>query len=259
MAILTRGERFKDARIVFNRNGKQTLREVEQATGVNKAKIQALEDDEKSRSVGYEDIAALARHYGVTTDYLLSLTDDPKPKPSAVDELGLSASAVKRILQIKNNSGMNDYIGICDEILSSPLFEKIVWDLRCLASAAIADDIYYRSLSRFRQKNPEESELDYFERNFVDKEAFYCKLNDIADDMQFNVNSHIAGYLRYMVKLDQANEDALNALDTFIIDGIGPEVVCPALRTGINDLFDALVKDLIGAEKRKFYTQQTEE
>lgn len=259
MATLTRGERFKDARTEFNRNGKQTLREVEQATGVNKAKIQALEDDEKSRSVGYEDIAALAKHYGVTADYLLSLTDDPKPRPSAVDELGLSAKTIKRILQIKANSEMNDYIGVYDTILSSSLFDSIVFRVRCLASASIAEEIYYRAVSRFRQKNPDESELEYFERNYVDKKELYRKLDDIADDMQLSGNSHIAGYLRYMAKLEQANEDALNALDTFIVDGIGPEVVCPALRTDINELFDALIKEVIGTEKRGFYAQQTKE
>lgn len=203
--------------------------------------------------------ASAANYFKVSTDYLLGLTDDPKPKPSAVDELGLSNGAVKRIRYIKGNSELNDYIGICDAILSSSLFEKIVYDLRCLVSASIADDIYYRSLARFRQRSPEESELDYFERSFVDKEMFYHKMGDIADDMQYSANSHVAGYLRYMVKLEQANEDALNSFDTFTIDGIGPEVVCPALRTGINEYFDALVKETIAAEKRKFYNQQSQE
>lgn len=259
MKSLTRGERFKDARIEFNQNGKQTLREVEQATGVNKAKIQALEDDEKSRSVGYEDIAALAKHYGVTADYLLSLTDDPRPKPSAVDELGLSAKTVKRILHVKNNSELNDYIGMYDSILSASLFDDIVYNLRCLVSASIADDIYYRTLCCHSQRDPNESGQEWFERNCIDKESFYRKLYDIADDVQRQGNSHAAGYLRYMIKLDQANEDALNELDTFTVDGIGPEVMCPALRTNINEMFDNLIKNLIEAEKRKFHLSQAEE
>ena len=43
---LTRGERFKDARIVHNQHGKQTMDEVAAAPGIKKSLIQALEKDE---------------------------------------------------------------------------------------------------------------------------------------------------------------------------------------------------------------------
>ena len=66
---LTRGERFKDARIVHNQHGKQTMDEVAAATGISKSLIQALENDDKERSVGYDKVAALAAHYRVTADY----------------------------------------------------------------------------------------------------------------------------------------------------------------------------------------------
>lgn len=89
MPILTRGERFKDARIVYNQNGKQTMKAVETETGVSASLIKDLEDDKSTRSVGYDKVAALAKHYGVSADYLLSLSDDPAFKPCAVDELGL--------------------------------------------------------------------------------------------------------------------------------------------------------------------------
>ena len=74
MARLTRGERFKDARIVHNRNGKQTMDEVATATSVSKSLIQSLEDDSINRSVGYDKVAKLATHYRVTTDFLLGLS-----------------------------------------------------------------------------------------------------------------------------------------------------------------------------------------
>ena len=66
---LTRGERFKDARIVHNQHGKQTMDEVAAATGISKSLIQALENDDKERSVGYDKVAALAAHddLGITT------------------------------------------------------------------------------------------------------------------------------------------------------------------------------------------------
>ncbi len=75
MCNLTRGERFKDARTVYNKHGKQTMDEVAAATGVGKSVIQSLEDDDNLRSVGYEKIISLAKHYGVTSDYLLGLSN----------------------------------------------------------------------------------------------------------------------------------------------------------------------------------------
>ena len=74
MHTLTRGERFKDARKVYNRNGSQSMEQVRQATGVSKCALTALEDDESTTGVSYLSVAALARHYGVSADWLLGLS-----------------------------------------------------------------------------------------------------------------------------------------------------------------------------------------
>lgn len=147
MATLTRGERFKDARTEFNRNGKQTLREVEQATGVNKAKIQALEDDENNRSVGYEDVATLAKHYGVTADFLLGLTDDPAIHSRTLDELGLSAMAAREICfsrKVDIGAIGVDCMPTLNAMLESGRFHALVMDMHFLIRAAEARSIYRR-------------------------------------------------------------------------------------------------------------------
>lgn len=77
MYSLTRGERFKDARIVHNQHGSQSMDEVHAATGVSASMIKDLEDDQKERSVGYDKIAILAEHYGVSSDYLLGFSPYP--------------------------------------------------------------------------------------------------------------------------------------------------------------------------------------
>lgn len=103
-------ERFKDARIVHNKNGKQTIREVESATGVNYGKIQRVEDGEGE--VGHTCIAPLAKHYGVSTDYLLGLCEDPYPIPSATNELGLPPGAVhffRDLAEKQQNGKIVDY------------------------------------------------------------------------------------------------------------------------------------------------------
>ena len=101
MYRLTRGERFKDARVVYNVHKKQTMDEVAAATGVSKSLIQSLEDDNTNRSVGYDKVAKLAAHYRVKTDFLLGLSDDPSPMPSVIDDLGLSLKAIDAIEQLE--------------------------------------------------------------------------------------------------------------------------------------------------------------
>ena len=66
-------ERLKDARVVYNKNGSQTMREVEDETGVSKSAISDLENGK--RGVDYRKVASLAKHYGVSADWLLGLSE----------------------------------------------------------------------------------------------------------------------------------------------------------------------------------------
>lgn len=139
MAKLTRGERFKDARIVHNQHKKQTMDEVATATGVSKSLIQSLEDDSVNRSVGYDKVAKLAAHYRVTTDFLLGLSDDPFPMPSVVDDLGLSLKAVDAIEQLEMfdtpngqlqfGNASSHALDILNCLLESPDFHEVMGNL----------------------------------------------------------------------------------------------------------------------------------
>ena len=70
--ILSRGERFKDVRLVYNQHGKQTMDEVAKASGVAKTVIHNAEDN---KGITADSLAKLALHYGVSADYLLGLSD----------------------------------------------------------------------------------------------------------------------------------------------------------------------------------------
>lgn len=104
MCTLSKGERFKDARTVYNQHGSQSMDEVYKATGVSASMIKDLEDDEKSRSVGYEKVAILAKHYGVSSDFLLGLTDIPSKNYDVrrlAEMTGLTQDAIVAILRAK--------------------------------------------------------------------------------------------------------------------------------------------------------------
>lgn len=139
MAYLTRGERFKDARVVYNQNGKQTMVQVSAATKVSQSTISDLENDGSARRVNYEDVACLAKHYGVSADYLLGLTDDHHINPSAVDELGLTEKAVKNIEKVKQGANNDPFFCRTLAALNSMLGgEQLQTFLGFIANAEIA-------------------------------------------------------------------------------------------------------------------------
>jgi len=100
MIIATRAERFECARTEYNVHGSQSIVEVAKATGIQASMISDLENNDKSRGVSYEAVAALAKHYGVFADYLLGLSAVPSRK---ADEqaigifTGFSPASVERL------------------------------------------------------------------------------------------------------------------------------------------------------------------
>lgn len=153
MCILTRAERFKDARTVYNKNGKQSMEEVYKATGVSASLIKDLEDDDKSRSVGYDKIAILANHYGVSADYLLSITNDPEKSPCATDDLGLSANAVRWMLELANSIDGDRYTKHLSTLLEMQDFQTLLFSLIEYFSAIKAASVAESILNNFASPN----------------------------------------------------------------------------------------------------------
>ena len=138
MVRLTRGERFKDARTVHNQHKKQTMDEVAAATGISKSLIQALEDDDNNRSVGYDKVATLAAHYHISTDYLLGLSDDPSLSPAATDDLHLSEKAIK---QMKYFTCTEQHAAELSALMEDRLFWSMLREIIAYQKASIAEGI----------------------------------------------------------------------------------------------------------------------
>lgn len=147
---LTRGERFKDARIVHNQHGKQTMDEVAAATGIKKSLIQALENDDNDRDVGYTKVATLAAHYRVTADFLLGFTNDPHPQRTAIDDLGITpAIAEKFKLRKKLNCTDSDITGKYNRVLESDDVWLLLGLIHGYMTAVEADSIFWELESKY--------------------------------------------------------------------------------------------------------------
>lgn len=150
MKELTRGERFKDARTVHNRHGSQTMNAVQNATGVSASLIADLENDEKERKANYIDVASLAKHYGVTTDWLCGLADDHHIHPCASNELGLSEESIYFL------KSLNDVKDRFEKLLSSPgeietaeAWKEAIAKVKCLKSLQGYELRYYANLCAY--------------------------------------------------------------------------------------------------------------
>lgn len=246
MARLTRGERFKDARVVHNQHKKQTMDEVSAATGVSKSLIQSLEDDSVNRSVGYDKVAKLAEHYGVTTDYLLCLTDDPHRQPAATDDLGLSAKAVKKIRNMQScSSNEREYMDFFSRFLESDLFNHFIYSLYMRCQVNIAEIVYGSTYTQEFNPAPPNAQSNQNQR-----------VLDIADSGKYN--SVVSSYLRQMARFDQEQEK-LCGDDDFSFDctfdrGIVPQII----EMDTISAFDALKRDLCHITSRRIERQLRE-
>lgn len=190
MCTLTRGERFKDARTVHNQHGSQSMNDVYEATGVSASMIKELEDDEKTRSVGYEKVAILAKHYGVSADFLLGLTKDPSIQPSAVDELGLSKESAQFFKTVKN--GENKLVSAgslpaINQFIDSSLFIfAFLGEYSTYAKGAGMHNAIFDSL--LHEGNMDDESFEKFE----EKLAHLTGLKDCPFELKEYVNSENA-------------------------------------------------------------------
>ena len=83
-------EKLKDLRIERG----LSLQELSEQTGLSRAALGNYETDDY-KEITHKAIVILADFYGVTSDYLLGLTENREQHPFAVDELGLDDESVK--------------------------------------------------------------------------------------------------------------------------------------------------------------------
>lgn len=114
---LTIQERLKDLRT----ERRMTLEQLSEATGLSRAALGKYETDD-FKDISPFSIAALAKFYGVSTDYLLGLTEQKNHPDTTLDELHLSDGAVD-VLKSRNFNKR-----LLSEMLCHPDFQRMMLD-----------------------------------------------------------------------------------------------------------------------------------
>ncbi len=129
---LTIGERLKDMRT----NRRLRLEDVAEQTGLSKSALGKYESDDAG-GMNHYAVVRLAEFYGVSTDFLLGLTENKRHPNTALDELHLSDDAIDVLKSGKINSRL------LSELISHVDFRRLMVDMEIyvdrIASMRIQD------------------------------------------------------------------------------------------------------------------------
>ena len=115
---LTAGERLKDLRLAHS----LTLKELAEQTGLSASALGSYEANE-DKEISLFGITALARFYGVSTDYLLGLTETKNHPNTELHELGLSDEMIDMLKSGKINKRL------LSELVAHPGFRRFLVDM----------------------------------------------------------------------------------------------------------------------------------
>ena len=145
---LTLGERLKDLRV--ERSLK--LETLAEQTGLSKSALSKYESDDVTDLSIYA-VTTLAEFYGVTTDYLLGVTENKKRPDAVLSDLHLSDGAV----DVLRNGKFNHRL-LC-ELLEHPDFARWMTDLEICVDGLVSDRI--RDMNAMVEATRQELEKRY--------------------------------------------------------------------------------------------------
>ena len=127
---LTIQERLKDLRV----ERKLTLKDLEAVTGLSSSALGSYETDEY-KDISHYALVKLAKFYGVTTDYLLGLSEMKSHPNAALADLRLSDGMIDLL-----KSGRIDNALLC-ELAAHPDFVKLLADIQIYVEGIAAMQI----------------------------------------------------------------------------------------------------------------------
>jgi len=194
----------------FKSNRCLTMKHLATKTGISKTALSSYETDEL-KDIPHTVITKLAKYYGVSTDYLLGLTENIKYHSIGIQELNID-DIMAELLQPGH---VNNHL-LC-ELATHPAFSKLMTGLEIYVDGFINLQIetINSALDAVRQRLSEQFHPD--------SDDYYMKLLDashIEDDVYFlNI---IQNDLKAVINDIRANhkKDSENAADINITDKI---------------------------------------
>ncbi len=155
--MLTISERLEDLR----RKRDLTLEELAEATKISKSALSKYENKD-FKDISPFNVVTLARFYGVTTDYLMGVSNMEKPDDAEIQELRLTNDA----LSVLKNGGFNGLL--LSEVISHKDFLRLMVDMEIfvdyIAQMQVNNLNYGMGTARGivqKQYHPDENELFY--------------------------------------------------------------------------------------------------
>ena len=176
---LTTGERIKDLRLAHS----LTLKELAEQTGLSASALGSYEANE-DKEISLFGITTLARFYGVSTDYLLGLTETKNHPNAALHELGLSDEVIDMLKSGKINKRL------LSELVAHPDFRRFLTDMEIfvdrIADMRVHDMNAVLNAARrmvMEQQGPDENDLYIrtLELSQVSEEGYFSHV--LHDDL----------------------------------------------------------------------------
>lgn len=152
-----------------------------------------------TRGPQLEQLPIIAKFLNTTADYLLGISDDPNISKSAVDDLGISAIAVEKILEIKKKPNGAVLVDTLSKLIENELFEAFLQDIFRYKDAVDTELEFLRGLEH------DTNTLGYFDEGILAE-----KLTKSLQEEFPNIPKSfvvIAGYERVQQLLDHVKSD----------------------------------------------------
>ena len=171
---LTNGERLKDLRSAHT----LTLKELAEQTGLSASALGSYETDDDKEISPYS-VTTLAKFYGVSTDYLLGLTETKNHPNTELHELGLSDEMIELLKSGRINNRL-----LC-ELATHPGFRRFLVDMEIFVDR-IAD-------MRVHDMNAvlEATRQTILEKQGVDGDDLYARTLELAQVSEDDYFSHV--------------------------------------------------------------------
>ena len=179
---LTVQERLKDLRVV---DFKLTLEELAERTGLSRSALGKYESDETAKDISPFAFLTLAKFYGVSTDYLLGLTENKNHPNTELDALHLGDDAIEVLRTGKFNHRLLSEL-ICHKdfqrfMLDAEIYVDRIADMRVNDMNAVLEAVRQMALMK---NDGEENDLHLrtLEVAQIREDEYFGSL--IADDLK---------------------------------------------------------------------------